>query len=85
MRIFQKGGGKHEAQRLNFIVVDSAGKIYDKDPISYESQQIFLPNKKTAGLNRQFFIVYHVFFINLLPHFGQVISILPFPLGTRIF
>lgn len=46
MRIFQKGGGKHEAQRLNFIVVVSAGKIYDKGPISYESQQIFLPNKK---------------------------------------
>lgn len=46
MRIFQKGGGKYEAQRLNFIVVVSAGKIYDKDPISYESQQIFLPNKK---------------------------------------
>lgn len=46
MRIFQKGGGKHEAQRLNFIVVVSVGKIYDKDPISYESQQIFLPNKK---------------------------------------
>ena len=47
------------------------------------------PIKKKCRLSPTFqisvLLFSQVFFINLFPHFGQVISILPFPLGTRIF
>ena len=41
------------------------------------------PDSKRAGINHS--RSFYVFLINLFPHFGQVISILPFPFGTRIF